>query len=223
MGKKLIIKGADFSKNGIAPEYQILDWICSAHDNQQIDTGIARTNNNMKFEIIASMTDALLSTSDSRVRPIFGNGRGDAINRCGLFWLQSNKRIYYSYGTEYISASATNLWNDTDKHIISNGLDGILLDGDKIRDVAIPSSEPTEEYNIMLLGSNAAFSTGLTQSYVHVHEFKIWADYRNEDSLILDLIPVKKNDGTICMRDKVSGEYFYSTDGQNLAYGEIRP
>lgn len=63
-------------------------------------------------------------------------------------------------------------------------------------------------YPLYLFTVNDSNTTYLNNSgYLDVKYVKLWDE---KDNLVLDLIPVVKNDGTVCMYNKVNGGYYYN-------------
>ena len=52
---------------------------------------------------------------------------------------------------------------------------------------------------------------------IELQYVKLWND---KDELLLDLIPVVKNDGTVCMYNKVNGAYYYNAGTGTFTYSE---
>lgn len=67
-----------------------------------------------------------------------------------------------------------------------------------------------ETNNLSALTNNTA--------YIETKYVKLWDE---KDNLVLDLIPVVKNDGTVCMYNKVNGAYYYNSGEGTFTYSEL--
>lgn len=140
MGKRLIINGADFSVNGIAPEYLNLAWIGgSIHDSR--DSGYPNgefISSNVQIKLTTKIvTEFILGTTP---RSFYLTGGMLSTGTAMYAWIQSNRvtvGMLYKEGTQ--TGNTLNidrsLW-DGQKHTleISQGLaqdsiGGVVLDG----------------------------------------------------------------------------------------------
>lgn len=225
MGKKIVINGADFSENGIAPEFVRLNWIMSRNSSQGLDTKLVKTNR-MKIEVDFSVPQSLLDEVpvENTIHYICGSA-GDSNNAICLFYAKHtsqtiNNNVKGIIGNLTSCRATLKKIEDTDIHTASIDKENIVLDG-----LATPTStfgtykEQTAiaTMHIYCLGRKA---TTIEGADVHVHGFRVYSDYANKNSLILDLVPVKiSKDNRVCMYDKIGGEYFYTTDGENPLFG----
>lgn len=219
MGKKLIIKGADFSINGIAPEYTLLNWVKSNGESNYFNTGVYRTDNT-KLEVTFSIPGDILTDDTSKDYQL-----------CGSFG-NSNSTLLLRYrvnsasgGNREIMAIVGNLQNvrmmsakitDTNIHVTSIDKVNAIIDGsitlcskfgtymDMTADATVP---------IYILGAQLD-----KQSLLQIHEVKIYSNYADQSSLIKDYVPVKRADGTICMLEKIGVTYLEAVGGNPL-YG----
>ena len=67
-----------------------------------------------------------------------------------------------------------------------------------------------ETNNLSALTNNMA--------YIDVKYVKLWDE---KDNLVLDLIPVVKTDGTVCMYNKLNGTYYYNSGEGTFTYSEL--
>lgn len=80
------------------------------------------------------------------------------------------------------------------------------------------ANEQHYAYPLYLFTVNDSDTTYLNNSgYLDVKYVKLWDE---KDNLILDLIPVVKNDGTVCMYNKVNGAYYYNAGAGTFTYTE---
>lgn len=225
MGKKIVINGADFSENGIAPEFVRLNWIMSRNSSQVLDTKLVKTNR-MKIEVDFSVPQPLLDEvpTEKTMHFICGSA-GNSDNAICLFYMKNttqtvNDNVMGVIGNISSCRATLKKIEDTDIHTASIDKENIVLDG-----LATPISifgtyeEQTAiaTKHISCLGRSSYAHEGAD---VHVHGFRVYSDYANENSLILDLVPVKiSEDNRVCMYDKIGGEYFYTSDGENPLFG----
>ena len=225
MGKKIVINWADFSENGIAPEFVRLSWIMSRNSSQGLDTKLVKTNR-MKIEADFSVPQSLLDEVpvENTQHYICGSA-GDSNNAICL----SYAKYTIQPVNDNVMGIISNLTScrvtlkkieDTNIHTASIDKENIVLDG-----LATPTStfgtykEQTAvaTMHISCLGRKRSNYEGTD---VHVHGFRVYSDYANKNSLILDLVPVKiLKDNRVCMYDKIGGEYFYTNDGENPLFG----
>lgn len=225
MGKSLIIKGADFSQNGIAPEFIQLDWVSSRNNNQYFNTNLVRSGK-MKLVIEFSLTDALLNNDNigNRCGLIGCNASTNDNDYFNLFWLPYSNSDKALYGvTKSNNAgwySADSQIKNTNKHIAELDSSKFVLDGTLIKSTVNPVVT-AGTYKIYVMGINDAINN-LKYCYAHIHSAKIYSDYEDNSSLILDVIPVKRTeDDKVCLYDKVSQSYIYTNDDVNPNYGEL--
>lgn len=219
MGKKLIIKSSDFSINGIAPEYTLLNWVKSNGKPNYFNTGVYRTDNT-KLEVKFSIPSDILVDDTSKDYQL-----------CGSF-ANSDSTLLLQYrvnpasgGNREIMAIVGNLQNvrmmsvkitDADVHVASIDKINAVIDGlttpcskfGTYTDMTTEAKAP-----IYLLGAQLD-----KQSPLQIYEVKIYSDYADPSSLIKDYVPVKKADGTICMLEKIGGTYLEAVGGNPL-YG----
>lgn len=83
------------------------------------------------------------------------------------------------------------------------------------------SAAANSEHYLFPLYLFAVNSAGVTyktnMGRLDVQYFKMWDD---KDNLVLDLIPVVKSDGTVCMYNKVNGAYYYNAGTGTFTYTE---
>lgn len=85
----------------------------------------------------------------------------------------------------------------------------LYIDEDLIRTFTAASNSEHYLYPLYLFAVNSAGVTYKTNmGRLEVRYFKMWDE---NDELVLDLIPVVKNDGTVCMYNKVNGAYYYNS------------
>ena len=226
MGKSLIIKGADFSVNGIAPAFRRLAWIGGSTKNgsdqdtpqgQYINSGVLSAINVklvVEFEIAAGA-----------IRNAYLSGCGVS-NQTNLFaWAQETRIAVYMGYAEGTDANALFIPvnpRDGKKHTIEISKGGVVYDGVTYSWDITPSSSGatapiyldccskyTPDYNTKV--ANA----GDTK----IHNVKIYTDYQDESSLAVDAIPVKRiSDDVVCFYNAVNGEYLERNNGSTPEY-----
>lgn len=212
MGKKIIIKGADFSRNALPKEYTVLSWIQATSGGQTFESNVLRTQN-MKLEAtFAVPADYVIPTTSWDY--MAGNpSSGDSNIYLGY---NNNKRCYgYIQGIS-VNTSTSGLINDNNFHVVAVSDDGIELDG-VIKGTFSGSTTMGGDATspLFFVGMGAQYPSALRFS-----EFKVWSDKDDPSSLILHLKPVKKSDGTVCLINVLTGDYLYTMNGTNPNYGE---
>lgn len=218
MGKKLIVRGADFSANGIAPEYTRLNWVMSRNENQWFNLGFVRTLK-MQLEVtFAVTTDLLESTDANRYYYVCGVEFPDRTNILAIACNQ-NKRVYASYIASKANSTPSHLINDTLTHTASIDGSKLVLDGVIVESIVEDSPLHTFTESIYAMGANVYGDT-VGANMVHFSRLKVYSDYTDkENTLIHDFVPVIKLDGTVCLLDRISGDFIYTNDGFNPIYG----
>lgn len=220
MGKKLIIKGADFSKNGILPEFTQLAWIGGpASSTSALLSPIALTS---KCKVITTFAyDASKANVPAGPHYMFGLNAAKVMkltqNSSGTYLYFEDESVYCRNGITDISNGNT--------YTIESSILGLKIGNRTI----IPPTGAVSDYDLSMFGLDCMVSqTGDVYNYsksnsdpaMHLISIKIYSDYNNEESLVIDAIPVRRNsDGCICLYNKVDGTYITRTDGTNPAYG----
>lgn len=236
MGKSLIIKGADFSTNGIAPEYQKLAWIGASNESgKYIASGLYFGNKvgNLDEELEFSVTldSSKLESSASGAAYSMGSGKNTPTTIKAWFASTFTDFYYGSNGTGGTIAavskriSGLNLW-DNQPHIIKINKNGGSYDGTDFAFDVEPNLQGIQEsdYNNTPIyldcyskpsgGSMAVASA--TEDAEKIH----WVKYRRNGVLILDAIPVRRNsDGKIGFYDLVNDEYHFRNNDSVPVYG----
>ena len=228
MGKALIIKGADFSANGIAADFTQLAWIGGATTSGgYINSGIFWGNkeysldDEMQFSVKLDATG--LSTDN-----FYSIGAYINVNtRCLAWFKQSSVTFYFARnGNDTISPSVSLF--DGQWHTISISKTKVKIDGTEYAWPAAPTQYPdaaSSVYNnIPIYLDCASRSSG--DGYNSVIDgpssaMKIaWVKYYRSGTMILDCIPVKrKSDDKVGFYDRISGEYKFRNDGSTPSYG----
>lgn len=140
----------------------------------------------------------------------------DAKNKCifssehsGCFMLSKVdvNRIH----TAKKGASFSSVYDGTKKKIIFGSIKS-YVDDSLVKD----NSDMSNQYrmnayneNILLFYKSnipqAYLSTELVNTNIKIYNFKAYSG----DKLVKDLVPYRKTDGTVCMLDKISGNYHY--------------
>lgn len=236
MGKALVIKGADFSINGIQAEFTRLGWIGASTKNgtmtgtesgQFISSGI-NTNLNVRIEITAQLLAASQGETLTAFLP------GCEINNMSAvrMWAQPTQ-VTAKFGT-YEAGNITNcsvtisrnMW-DGGMHVFVIDKTGVTIDGV----LYTYDHEPiaVESQPIYLDSCSKAASTYNTAAdyqgtpltgKLRIKNVKIWSDYTDATTLVMDAIPVKRNnDDTICFYNSVDGTYKVRNNGSIPDYG----
>ena len=229
MGKALIIKGADFSANGIPADFTHLEWISSTNTSgKYINSDIFWGNKTYSLDdelqfCIKLDANKLTDSSSSCYSP------GSYINvntQCYAWFAQTSTKFYFAKGG-YLAISG-NLF-DNNWHTISINKTKVTIDGTEYAWTDTPTKlSPADQgvYNNIPVYLDCTSRTSSNGYNIGVNggdedAAKIaWVKYLRSGSLILDAIPVKrKSDNKICFYDKISGEYKVRNDGSNPLYG----
>lgn len=219
MGKSLIIKGADFSQNGIVPDFIKLDWIAGTDtENRYIATNIYLVDG-LKQEMIisaAALQTPVLVTFQAYTPTSQNNG-----NCCFNAWITGGY-VDIMYGASTHRFENTPIIGDGVKHKFYWSKSKLKLDDVEF----VISGEQTYLGNEPLgLDSYYAGSPNkwmkCTSDTVQtrIHRVKVWDA---NDVLLMDAIPVKRtSDNVVCFYDLVQDRYFERNDGSTPTYGEL--
>lgn len=224
MGKALIIRGADFSINGITPEHTRLNYICGSTDgNSHIDTNIKWGNNTCSLDDELEFSITLDSTGLGSVG-LYTVGANVNINtRCCAWILTSGLvSVYFANATQQYSV---NLY-DGNPHTIIINKNGANIDGQSYVFSTPPTrySGDSEVYtNIPIYIDSASKKTVQEKNTtlpiataMKIHYVK----YRRNGALMLDAVPVSRTvDNVVCYYDRVQGVYMTRNDGSTPVYG----
>lgn len=209
MGKKLIIKGADFSENGIK-EPVVLEYIKATSTSQVIVAPFAPTAN---MRIVA---DVAVDTSDLTAgKNIFGCGyivtsRANLCLQCGA----TSGRIALRYAKETYAGDPF-----VNKQFVKFDISPAHLYIDNT-EVTIPGElvAAPEQFTYVGLFGTAGTQLNNVGVGVMLKHIKIYSNYADNTSLVLDAYPSKDDNNKICLYDAVSGTYLYTNDGTNPNY-----
>lgn len=215
MGKSLIIKGADFSANGIAPEFVQLKSIISTASTQYIQSPVDfPKNGKCVFNALFSSNEisSIIGFSEPRTA---SNGYKSQLkgnysnNSFGIYFSGAFKtaNITINQKNEYYLSNYGFKENDVLKAERSTGEVEPVLD-----------SVPFGIFGVVTGG----YGTPSVSIGYKLYSFKMYSDRTDDSTLILDAIPVKRlSDNKICLYDKISGEYLLTNDGTNPDYEEL--
>lgn len=215
MGKRLIIKDSDFSESAISPDYKRVNYVSSANDGQHFDLGIKRTAN-MKIEVVVTIPSSLYATK--AIHSIMGVNNGNRIDRLGILWsvvtANSDARIYAisNDAGQYGVKPSSSIYDA--KHKIAVSDSGMWLDDVKIADKTPVAKDTYLNNNLYLMGMNSSNDPAAKHCYIKIHSAKVY----DNGSVLMDLIPVKKKDGKVCILNTINGEYITTSDGTNPTY-----
>lgn len=218
MGKSLIIKGADFSQNGIVPDFIKLDWIAGTDtDNRYIASNISLVDG-MKQEMevtAAALITPVIPTHQSRT-PTSANNTNSQFNA----WIAGTfVAIYYGSASHRFN---TPIIGDGKKHKLYWSKTTVKFD----------EEESTIDGKITYAGTIPlgldSYYEGTTSTWmvctsnntqIRIHRVKVW---NANDVLLMDAIPVKRTaDNVVCFYDLVQDMYFERNDGSTPVYGEL--
>lgn len=239
MGKSLIIKGANFSINGIVSEYTRLAWLgCSTRNS--LDSGVTNgeyisSGVNMTEET-RLVVEAIMDDSTHDVQ--LCGSRTSVPTQCQA-WAKTNVVTFYFARKDASTAMSmdvsTNIW-DGKKHVFDISKGGIVLDGVPYYWSSTPyvtegqtsplyldcsSASSAGNYNSAAVSTSGGTRTPLNGVVKYVN-IKIYSDYQDLTSLVVDAIPVKrKSDNVVCFYNTVNGEYLVRNNGSTPDYGTL--
>ena len=215
MGKRLRIKDSDFSEGAISPDYKRVNYVSSANDGQHFDLGIKRTAN-MKIEVVVTIPSSFYSTKE--IHRIMGVDITNHIDRLGISWsvvtANSDARIYATSNDagQYGVKPSSSIFDA--KHKIAVSDSGMWLDDVKIAEKTPIAKDTYRNNNMYLMGMNRSNDAAAKHCYIKIHSAKVY----DNGSVLMDLIPVKKKDGKVCILNTINGEYITTSDGTNPTY-----
>lgn len=220
MGKKIIIKGADFSINGMQDEsmYTLLNWIGIASTATSFYNSGYKPKANTRVEATLSVdTTKYSSVSYNRVV-------GSGAQIYGRFFLSiasaTSSQAYVGNGQP--SPLSSSSYFDGLPHIFIISKDGYKIDESELKTTGDRTFIETE----FPFGLNAALDSmsacktyawkSATDTPVKVHKVTFYED----DAIVHNFIPVMiKASGEICFYDTITGNYISSNDGTQPLYG----
>lgn len=220
MGKTLIIKGADFSQNGIVPDFIQLDWIEGSDTNGRGILSNILNKATLSMEVVVTCwkdANATVSHTSTRLP-------GENVNILSHIsgWAKSTAlSCWWGNGAHNFSQIY-----DNKKHTIFISQAKMKLDNTEY----IPETQPTWSNGGRVMGLDCAYinsSSGIviggledypSEAKIYIHETRIW----DGATLVLDVIPVKRTaDNIVCFYDKVQDLYFERNDGSTPNYGTL--
>ena len=219
MGKSLIIKGADFSNNGIVPDFIQLDWI------EGSDTDRVGIVSNILNKDTLSAEWEFTCWKDPSATPQQTNtslpGNQINVNSAIYGWaINSGFYVYWGNGKHTFKPVYANA-----KHIAFSSKAKMKLDNTEY----VPETQPTWSSGSNYIGLDcyivydhgpviSKLESNPSMSKIKIHGVKIW----DGETLVLDVIPVKRtSDNVVCFYDKVQDMYFERNDGSTPVYGEL--
>ena len=202
----------NYTNIGSAPSgYTRLTYI-EASGTQYIDTGVP-ARQNLKIEIDYQCVFSSLTYFDQTV--IGGSGAADSCIYWGYNWLSNQMSYYANFLGDWIDL--TNL-TDYDRHFmsISAGSDGIYLtrDGENIYSSATPATSMTYTNNLIIFNR----PNGSNPAYGKLYSLKIY-DKANNNALIRNFIPVKRNSDSVIGLYDLANNQFYGNSGSGVFTG----
>ena len=212
MALVLLTNDADYSTRnlGMAERtiYGEISYIQS-DGNVYIDTGFSGYRNKINDVVGNIPEDA------PRIEITIETG-SDAQNKC-IFSTENSQCFMLSkvdvnrIQTGIRGATFSNVYDGTKKKIIFGSIKS-YIDDSLVKDNSDMSNQyriNTYDKNILLFYKSDIPSGYLTAELVNtnikIYNFKAYSG----DKLVKDLVPYRKTDGTVCMLDKVSGNYHY--------------
>lgn len=219
MGKSLIIKGADFSQNGIVPDFVLLDWIAGTDTNGVGIVSNIPVKSTLAMELTATFhkeSDATPQETSIYLPGYRKNGSmlsGWAISgRTDLDWGDGDKRVQV-------------VMYDDLKHVIYISKTSLKIDNTSSSFAETPSFTAVLTSNVGIDCRTSGDNSTITKpadyplkANVKIHRMKIW----DGETLVLDVVPVKRTvDNVVCFYDLVQDMYFERNDSSTPIYGEL--
>lgn len=235
MGKSLIINGADFSANGIAAPHVGIDWIgLSTTRTTYITSGLILKN---RSKVILDFTTKAATLGDNDKGGYWGaityNGQALALvfQKSGALRASvgaaDNQAIYNPVNYGILDGNRHSLSfhgiEESDSKTAGITLDGVNVDWPSNAGNHLSAGQENNNSYFYLDCCNWFNTPSSDDNFtnipdlVRIHRVKIYDDYRNESSLRMDAIPVRKADGTICYYDNVTNTYLVRNDGSTPA------
>lgn len=226
MGKALIIPGADFSANGIQPEYTRLAWIGAANSSaNRINSGLFFGNKTGELDDEIEFSVSLDATKlNSGTTSCYSPGCGvNSYTNIKAWFTQSQTTVFFSGyndgSAKEVKIAFTGSLFDGSPHTIKINRYGGVVDGESKTFSNSPNLDGIAEsvYNNIpvYLDCNTAVDSD-SQDAEKIH----WVKYRRNGVLILDAIPVRRNsDGKIGFYDLVNDEYHFRNNDSVPVYG----
>lgn len=168
-------------------------------------------NTNTAIELKTSnLSDDAFAASSSGTW--FCGARQAYLNKAfGFYYNQSTKTMYYAFGNKMPYASFNQLYGG--EKVIKANSSGLYINDTKV--VSVTKETFTSPVTLTLFALNNNGSV-ISRTACRIHYYKIW----DNDVLVRDFVPVIDANGTACMYDNVSGEYFYNAGTDNFIAGE---
>lgn len=226
MGKSLIIKGADFSENGIVPDFKQLKCIIAAARTQWIASPI---DFGADARCVAEMA---VPAVDNTAYSLFGYNHIGSPNTVAFNFVHYKNKNNYNSTVAYVNSSSmkktTSALSDGLKHVLDVSRTSLKIDNTTTTPFEKdPNVGSISANNFGLFGiktsqpTNPSYPNAVTIG-VKLYSIKIYSDENDENSLVLDAIPVKRTaDNVICLYDRISDEYLLTSDGTNPGYEDL--
>ena len=176
-------------------------------------------NGNSAVEVKFAFNEANESGKPSGHHGIFcARGESTWKSTFTLFWLKTNWR--WDYKDQALPSSSCNS-PGTAVHTIRADKAGVYVDGEFATDTDPndASFEAAGRMSIFATHTNEG-NWGNSGSW-KLYSFKAWSDGADDSTLALDLVPCKKNDGTVCLYDKKNGEFLLNTGSGSFTAGPV--
>lgn len=222
MGTKLIIKDADFSINGILPEFQQLKCIVAATNMQTIKSPISFP---VRGRIVSDVYIPEISNSSGAIL-----GRGDVSET----WPDEFRLEYFNNSTYsskvilYINKGWKNpiiTSLNIGRHILDFSRANGYIDNISVGTLYTPTEEQSAISSFGIFGKYRGLEGSITSRVLpelKLYSFKMYSDRDDDTSLILDAIPVKRfADNKVGLYDTISGKYLFCDNGTNPNYEEL--
>ena len=177
-------------------------------------------NGNSAVEVKFAFNEANESGKPSGSNHNIFCARGESTwqNTFTLFWLDTYWR--WDYGNE--SKSTSDFGSPgTAVHTLRADKDGLFVDGTFATGTNPGDSTFTAAGKMSIFASHTNEGNWGNSGSWKLYSFKAWSDGADPSTLALDLVPCKKNDGTVCLYDKKNGEFLLNTGSGSFTAGPV--
>ena len=127
-----------------------------------------------------------------------------------FFWDKGRWRL--DYGSQVVLNAQEYNTPGTDIHTVRFDKNGLEIDGNVASGTVPTAATFTAGSALAIFAAHLNNASWSAYGNYKLYSFKAWADGTDSSSLKLDLVPCKKNDGTVCLYDKV-GDEFLTNEG----------
>ena len=204
------------ASGGDVPGGQLLDYIQADGVDQHVLTEFTPTGNS------AVEVDFQFNSKNSCALFCARNSLSPTAKAFFLHWNNSNKNWAWYYNDTMLTAPASERAPETSRHTIRADWSGVNIDGNLISNTA--SDQPADFTAGSALRIFASWGGGWgigNKVNGKLYSFKAWTNGADTATIALDLVPCKKNDGTVCLYDKANERFLVNSGSGNFTPGSV--